>query len=86
MKLQQWSSVFLQYKDVVHVMPTKCLKTENLFDIVKLILFVFEEIDFKVLWIITDNNTINENSFLFLLQSYKAFHCIFTPIYKVFSS
>ena len=29
------SSVFSQYKDVVHVMPTKCLKAENIFDIVK---------------------------------------------------
>ena len=25
------SSVFAQYKDVVHVMPTKCLKAETLF-------------------------------------------------------
>ena len=26
------SSVFSQYKDVMHVTPTKCLKAENLFD------------------------------------------------------
>ena len=29
------SSVFSQYKDIVHVMPTKCLKAESLFDIIK---------------------------------------------------
>ena len=27
------SSVYSQYKDVVYVMPTECLKAENLFDI-----------------------------------------------------
>ena len=32
------SSVFSQYKDVVHVIPTKCLKAENLLDIVKCII------------------------------------------------
>ena len=31
------SSVYSLYKDVVNVMPTKCLKAENLFDTVKCI-------------------------------------------------
>ena len=34
--------VFSQYKDVVHLMPTKCLKAENLFDIVKRIIIGLE--------------------------------------------
>ena len=53
-------SVFSQYKDVVHVMPTKCLKAENLFEIIKCIITGLEEKDFQVLSIITDNNAINK--------------------------
>ena len=29
------SSVLSNYKDVIHIMPTKCLKAENLFNIIK---------------------------------------------------
>ena len=54
------SSVFSQNKDVLHVIPTKCLKAENLFDIVKHIIIGLEEIGFQVLTIITDNNAINK--------------------------
>ena len=54
------SSVFAQYKDVVHIMPTKYLKAENLFDIVKRIIIGLEEKGFQVLSIITDNNAINK--------------------------
>ena len=56
------SSVFSPYKDVVHVMPTKCLKAENLFDILKRIIIGLEEIGFQVLSIITDNNAINKKA------------------------
>ncbi len=50
-------------------MPTKCLKVENLFDIVKRIIIGLEEIGFQVLSIITNNNAINKKSYIFLLQS-----------------
>ena len=53
------SMVISQYKDVVHVMPTKRLKAESLFDIIKHIIIGLEEIHFQVLSIITDNNAIN---------------------------
>ena len=56
------SSVFSQYKDVVHVMPTECLKAESLFDIIKRIIISLEERGFRVLSIITDNNTINKKA------------------------
>ena len=59
------SSVFSQYKDVVHIMPNKCLKAENLFITVKHIMIIFVEIDFQVLSIITDNNAINKKVFSF---------------------
>ena len=56
------SSVFSQYKDVVHVIPTKYLKAESLFDIIKRIIISLEEIGFRVLSIITDNNAINKKA------------------------
>ena len=31
------SSVFSQYSDIMHGISTKCLKVENLFDIIKLV-------------------------------------------------
>ena len=77
------SSVFSQYKDVVHVMPIKCLKAENLFDRVKRIIIGLEEIGFQVLSIITDNNAINKKTYIFLLQSPTAFYCISTSTYKL---
>ena len=80
------SSIFSQYKDVVHVMPTKWLKTENLFDIVKHMIIGLEEIGFPVLTIITDNNAINKKNYFDLLQSPKGFHCTSTPSYKISNS
>ena len=63
------SRVFSQKKDVVHVMPTKCLKAEGLFDIIKRIIIGLEEIGVQVLSIITDNNVINK----------KLYHCFAVP-------
>ena len=40
------NSVFSQYKDVVHAMPNKCLKADNVFYIVKCIIMSLEEIGF----------------------------------------
>ena len=58
------SSVFTHYKDVVYVMPTKCLQAENLWNIVKRIIIGSEEIGFQVLSIMTDNNAINKKLYL----------------------
>lgn len=55
-------SVSSEYKDVVHVMPAKCLKAENLFDIVKRLIVGLEEIGFKVLAVVTDNDTRNKKA------------------------
>ena len=62
------NSVFTQYKDV-HVMPTKCLKAENLFDKVKHI--DLEGVGFQVLSIITDNNAINKKAISFFYSPSK---------------
>ena len=59
------SCVFSQYKDVVHVIPTKCLEAESLFDIIKRIIMGLEKIGFQVFSIITDNNAINKKAILF---------------------
>ena len=37
-----FSSLFLQYKNVVHVIPTKCLQADNLFDIIICIHILFK--------------------------------------------
>ena len=50
-------------------MPTKCLKAGNLFNIIKRLIIGLEEIGFKVLCIIMDNNAINKKAIsLFLPQ------------------
>ena len=59
------SGALSQYKDVMHVNPTKFLKAENLFDIIKCIIIGLEEIGFQVLSIITDNNIINKKAISF---------------------
>ena len=56
------SSVLSHYKDVIHIMPTKCLKAENLFNIIKCLIIGLEEIGFKVLCVIMDNNAINKKA------------------------
>ena len=43
-------------------MPTKCLKAENLFNITKRLIIGLEEIGFKVLCVIMDNNAINKKA------------------------
>ena len=57
-----FSCVLSNYKDVIHMMPTKCLKAENLFNIIKRLIIRLEEIGFKVLCLIMDNNAINKNA------------------------
>ena len=65
------SSVFSRNKDVVYVMPTKCLKTENIFDIVKYVIMSLEEIGFRVISVIIDNNTINKKAMSFFYSPVK---------------
>ena len=57
------SRLFSQHEDVVHILPTKRLQTENLYDIVKRI--SLEEIGFEILSIITDNDSIYKKAISF---------------------
>ena len=44
----------------MHFRSSKCLKGENLFDIVKYVIPDLEEIGFRVISLISDNNSINK--------------------------
>ena len=54
------SRVFSQYTDAVHVIPSKCFKGNNLFDIAKYVIIALEDIGFRVISLIADNNAINK--------------------------
>lgn len=59
------NSICSKLKDVVHIMPTKCMKAEGLFDVLKRIIIGLEEIGFKIICIVTDNNGINRKAVSF---------------------
>ena len=61
------SCVLSNYKDVIHIMPTKCFKAENLLNIIKRLIIGLEEIGFKVLCAIMDNNAINKKLCLYFV-------------------
>ena len=46
----------------MHIMPTKCFKVEKLFKLIKRLIIGLEEIGFKVLCVIMDNNAINKKA------------------------
>ena len=77
-----FSCALSNYKDVIHIMPIKCLKAENLFSIIKHLIIGLEEIGFKVLCVIMDNNAINKKS-VFILYPSKTFNCISTSSSEV---
>lgn len=53
------NSLCSKYKDVVHVMPTKSMTAANLYAYIKKVLIGLEEIGFRVICVLTDNNAIN---------------------------
>ena len=53
------NSIRSTFKDVVHIIPTKCMKAETLHSIIKKVILGLEKIGFTILCIITDNNAIN---------------------------
>ena len=56
------SSVFSNYKDVVHLLPTSEISAEDLHSVLKKIICGLENIGFKVIAAITDNNAINRKA------------------------
>ena len=59
------SSVCSQFKDVVHILPVKTLKAEILFTFIKDIVIGLEKIGFRVISVVTDNNSINKKAMSF---------------------
>ena len=56
------SSVFSNYKDVVHLLPISKISAEDLHSVLKKFICDLENIGFKVIAAITDNNAINRKA------------------------
>ncbi|GBM41413.1 hypothetical protein AVEN_172191-1 [Araneus ventricosus] len=52
-------SLFSPYKDVIHIVPIDTFDASKLFDLMKKVIMGLEEIGFKVMGMVTDNNSIN---------------------------
>ncbi|XP_064120459.1 uncharacterized protein LOC135225155 [Macrobrachium nipponense] len=59
------NSITSTFKDVVHIIPTKCIKAETLHAIIRKVIVGLENIGFTVLVVITDNNSINSKAMSF---------------------
>lgn len=53
------SSIMSKFKDVVHMVPAKCMKAETLHDILRNVVTGLHNIGFHVICVVTDNNAIN---------------------------
>lgn len=53
------SSIASAFKDVVHIIPTRCMKADLLHNLIKKVIIGLEKIGFTVICVITDNNAIN---------------------------
>ena len=56
------SSVLSKFKDVVHILPAKTMKAEMLYAFIKRVIIGLEEIGFRVICIVTNNNAINRKA------------------------
>ena len=56
------TSIFSNYKDVVHVLPARKIDAQLLFEIIKKTINSLEKIGFRVISVITDNNAINRKA------------------------
>ena len=73
------SSVFSKYKDVVHLLLTCRMSASDLNVMLKKITVGLEDIGFRVIAVITDNNSINRKAVLFCFSS-EAFDCLSPPL------
>ncbi|XP_064120877.1 uncharacterized protein LOC135225533 [Macrobrachium nipponense] len=56
------NSLFSGFKDVVHILPAKSMTAGNLFTFIKQIIIGLENIGFRVICVLTDNNAINQKA------------------------
>lgn len=59
------NSICSTFKEVVHIIPTKLIKAETLHSLLKQVIIGLEEIGFKVICVVTDNNAINKKALSF---------------------
>ncbi|GBL63850.1 hypothetical protein AVEN_250701-1, partial [Araneus ventricosus] len=52
-------SLFSPYKDVIHIVPIDTFDASKLFHLMKKVIMGLEEIGFKAMGMVTDNNSIN---------------------------
>ncbi|GBO39524.1 hypothetical protein AVEN_79721-1 [Araneus ventricosus] len=52
-------SLFSPYKDVIHIVKIDTFDVSKLFDLIKKVIMGLDEIGFKVMGMVTDNNSIN---------------------------
>lgn len=62
------SSLCSKFKDVVHILPTRIMKAETLFTFIKKVIIGLEEIGFKVICVVTDNNSINRKAMSYFAE------------------
>jgi hypothetical protein len=59
------NSIFSKYKDVIHILPVKKLTADKLFETLMKVITGLEKIGFKVIVIVSDNNSINRKAVSF---------------------
>ncbi|GBN34185.1 hypothetical protein AVEN_138974-1 [Araneus ventricosus] len=52
-------SLFSPYKDAIHIVPIDTFDASKLYDLMKKVIMGLEELGFKVMGMVTDNNSIN---------------------------
>lgn len=58
-----------QFKDVAHILPVKTINAEALFFYIKKIILELHDIGFKIICVVTDNNSINKKAMSYFSNS-----------------
>lgn len=66
------SSLMSNYKDVAHILPVKSFTAQHLFDVIKKLIIGLETIGFKVVCVVSDNNSINRKAMSFFSENGEA--------------
>lgn len=64
------SSIRTKFKDVVHIIPAKCMKAETLHCTLKRVIVGLEHIGFRIICVVTDNNAINGRAMSLFYQPF----------------
>lgn len=68
------ASLLSPFKEVVHILPVKCINFEILHNVIKKVIIGLENISFKVTSAVTDNNSINPKAMsLFMTPPQRSF-------------